>query len=97
MGNRRKPTKQYLQEKKGEEVTDLDGETVCVCVCVCARVCVHVRLCVCVSVYVCIRVCVCVCEYTHVCVLTVYYVLHVCVQTRHTHVLECIHKQTLFS
>lgn len=36
MGNRRKPTKQYLQEKRGEEVTDLDGETVCVYVC-----CVH--------------------------------------------------------
>ena len=30
IGNRRKPTKQYLQEKKGEEVTVLDGECVCV-------------------------------------------------------------------
>ena len=38
MGNRRKPTKQYLQEKKGEEVTDLDGERVYVCMHMCVNV-----------------------------------------------------------
>ena len=50
MGNRRRPTKQHLQEKKGEEVTDLDGKTVCVYVCVCVCVCVFTVYCACVCV-----------------------------------------------
>ena len=46
-------------------VTEVAGQSVCVCVCVCVSVCVcvcvSVRVCVCAHVCVCMHVCVCVC------------------------------------
>ena len=73
MGNRRRPSKQHLQQK-AEEVTDLDGEILCTCIewCTCMYLYMYtfregykIELCVgvCVGVCACMCACACVCGF----------------------------------